>query len=205
VIRDFATGYHSRNGGGDLIQTDGDLPIIDVGPLAPPAALVPVPATDSRDKRPVQIVVGATSAFVRSFGFVILAIALIVASQFPDAVVDVESDTFSTETETAVALIVGGVLVAVGALVDLISGIAVLRGRNWARMLLMLYSAVAIGVAFVQNATGAQRITLQGNLLTVAISILVLLALTSHRARDFTRPIEARSGAGAPAVESSRD
>ncbi len=30
VIRDFATGYHSRNGGGDSIRTDGDLPIVDV-------------------------------------------------------------------------------------------------------------------------------------------------------------------------------
>ena len=37
VIRDFSTGYHSRNGGGDLIQTDGDLPILDVRPIeAPP-------------------------------------------------------------------------------------------------------------------------------------------------------------------------
>jgi hypothetical protein len=30
LIRDFSTGYHSRNGGGDVIRTDGDLPIIDV-------------------------------------------------------------------------------------------------------------------------------------------------------------------------------
>jgi hypothetical protein len=30
VIRDFSTGYHARNGGGDSISTDGDLPIIDV-------------------------------------------------------------------------------------------------------------------------------------------------------------------------------
>ena len=30
VLRDFATGYHSRNGGGDSIITDGDLPVIDV-------------------------------------------------------------------------------------------------------------------------------------------------------------------------------
>jgi hypothetical protein len=34
VIRDFATGYHARNGGGDSIRTDGDLPIIDVRALA---------------------------------------------------------------------------------------------------------------------------------------------------------------------------
>lgn len=30
VIADFATGYHARNGGGDSIRTDGDLPILDV-------------------------------------------------------------------------------------------------------------------------------------------------------------------------------
>lgn len=30
VIRDFSTGYHSRNGGGDAIITDGDLPVVDL-------------------------------------------------------------------------------------------------------------------------------------------------------------------------------
>jgi len=45
LIRDFATGYHSRNGGGDTIQTDGDLPVIDLralpasGRAAAPASL----------------------------------------------------------------------------------------------------------------------------------------------------------------------
>lgn len=30
VIKDFSSGYHARNGGGDSIRTDGDLPIVDV-------------------------------------------------------------------------------------------------------------------------------------------------------------------------------
>lgn len=30
---DFSTGYHSRNGGGDSIRTDGDLPILNLGVL----------------------------------------------------------------------------------------------------------------------------------------------------------------------------
>lgn len=30
VIADFSAGYHARNGGGDTIRTDGDLPILDV-------------------------------------------------------------------------------------------------------------------------------------------------------------------------------
>lgn len=29
LIEDFASGYHARNGGGDSIRTDGDLPIVD--------------------------------------------------------------------------------------------------------------------------------------------------------------------------------
>ncbi|SDR75689.1 LssY C-terminal domain-containing protein [Microterricola viridarii] len=34
VIRDFSTGYHARNGGGDSIHTDGDLPVIDLRRVA---------------------------------------------------------------------------------------------------------------------------------------------------------------------------
>jgi len=40
VVRHFSTGYHSRNGGGDAIETDGDLPIVHL-PVAPTAAASP--------------------------------------------------------------------------------------------------------------------------------------------------------------------
>lgn len=36
ILRHFSTGYHARNGGGDAIETDGDLPMIT---LAPPSSL----------------------------------------------------------------------------------------------------------------------------------------------------------------------
>ena len=38
VLEDFATGYHSRNGGGDTIVTDGDLPVVDVRGVSVPDA-----------------------------------------------------------------------------------------------------------------------------------------------------------------------
>jgi len=38
VLKDFATGYHSRNGGGDTIVTDGDLPVLDVRGVSVPDA-----------------------------------------------------------------------------------------------------------------------------------------------------------------------
>lgn len=40
LIRDFATGYHARNGGGDSIQTDGDLPVIDLRAMPLPGRAV---------------------------------------------------------------------------------------------------------------------------------------------------------------------
>ena len=33
ILRDFSTGYHSRNGGGDSIRTDGHLPVLDLRTL----------------------------------------------------------------------------------------------------------------------------------------------------------------------------
>ncbi|MDO8384546.1 MAG: LssY C-terminal domain-containing protein [Microbacterium sp.] len=38
VIKDFSSGYHARNGGGDTIRTDGDLPIVDVSGVPAPVA-----------------------------------------------------------------------------------------------------------------------------------------------------------------------
>ncbi|MRG59801.1 hypothetical protein GE115_07960 [Agromyces sp. CFH 90414] len=43
VLKDFSTGYHSRNGGGDTIRTDGDLPVIDVRAVATTAGSVVAP------------------------------------------------------------------------------------------------------------------------------------------------------------------
>lgn len=52
VIRDFATGYHSRNGGGDSIQTDGDLPVIDLRRMPLPGS----PAGDATTGEPGAVV-----------------------------------------------------------------------------------------------------------------------------------------------------
>ena len=76
VIENFSTGYHSRNGGGDLIITDGDLPIIDVRHVDVPE-IAKIEHTDSRDKRPAQIVFGAGVAFFRGLAFLAVALLLV--------------------------------------------------------------------------------------------------------------------------------
>jgi hypothetical protein len=176
IIRDFATGYHSRNGGGDLIQTDGDLPIIDLGRIDAPSPSAPK-RTDSRDKRPAQIVFGATVSFLRASLFMLVGLVLIVAP--PELLAEGPSEPDPRE-----GLIIAGVLLFIVALGDVGLALAVMFRRNWARILLMLFSVVAVTTAFINNADRSEVVTL-GALPTVAISILVLLALSSHRARDY--------------------
>lgn len=43
VLRDFFTGYHARNGGGDRIETDGDLPVVDLRTMPVLPAVPPPP------------------------------------------------------------------------------------------------------------------------------------------------------------------
>ncbi|HBS72771.1 MAG: hypothetical protein CMH38_10730 [Microbacterium sp.] len=47
VIEDFSTGYHARNGGGDSIRTDGDLPIVDVRGVPAVAGPGAAPTSDA--------------------------------------------------------------------------------------------------------------------------------------------------------------
>ena len=52
VIKDFSSGYHARNGGGDTIRTDGDLPIVDVSGVPVPVAVAQaVPVAESEGVR----------------------------------------------------------------------------------------------------------------------------------------------------------
>ena len=61
---------------------------------------------------------------------------------------------------------------------------ATLLGRDWARLWLMGSAVVTTVGAFTSNLTGSKPVTLLG-LPTTATSILLLLALTSHRAREY--------------------
>ena len=73
MIRHFSSGFHARNGGGDLIETDGDLPVLEVGPSPDPPEAAAVGPTDSRDRRPAQTVFGGGVALVRSLLFLLAA------------------------------------------------------------------------------------------------------------------------------------
>lgn len=176
-IERFSSGYHARNGGGDRIETDGDLPVLDLRAVPVAAPAVPTPtragAPTSRE-RPAPTVFGSAVAGLRGVLYLGTALALLVQGH---------ARTVPSDTTVPVGVLVATYVVA--AVLDLVLATATFAGRNWARVLLMLESVVAIVEAFSLEESSGHRPTLGTSLPAVGLSILVLLALTSHRSRDY--------------------
>lgn len=183
VIRHFSSGFHARNGGGDLIETDGDLPVVGVGPSPDPPEAAATGPTDSRDRRPVQTVFGAVVAFVRSLLWLLAAVAVLVAPVTLLRLTHSDPNLAQQLAERVFAVLLAVVL-GLFALVELGLGLATLAGRNWARLWLMGAAVVTTVGAFGSNLPGSRRIILL-SLPATATAVLLLLALSSHPAREF--------------------
>lgn len=85
----------------------------------------------------------------------------------------------------SLAVILG--VIGVTAVVELVCGLLILRGSNAARVLVMIVSAISISAAFVSWWARDQEITLRTTLLSLAVDILVLLALSSRSAAAYAR------------------
>lgn len=179
TIRHFASGYHARNGGGDEMVTDGDLPVVDLAGVVPSPTGRAAPPLDRRDKRPVSITFSAGTAWLRGLVGVALAVLLVA---WPSSVTGLAADAAASSRAVAAATAAG--LVAL-ALVDVGLGLATYYGRNWARVVLMLSCVSTVVIAFAATISGGPRPTLGAGLPHVALGILVLLALTSPDARRF--------------------
>ena len=148
---------------------------MDLTSLAAPSAAA-TERTDSRDKRPFQTVFGALMAFVQ--GIIYLSAAVIVFVNSGDLAAALDTDR-STTVIAAVEI-----ALVLAAAWDVVLAVFTFLGRNWARILLMLTAVLAVVSAFIGNAQQSSVITLV-SLPTIADSILLLLALSSHRAREY--------------------
>ncbi len=160
VIENFSTGYHHRNGGGDRIRTDGNLPILDLSPTA--AGPDPVPQAPQR-RCPSVVALGAGVAVARAVAYV-------------GGVVSAESGDPDLRMVS---------LFLVAAVVDLVLAVGVVHGRNWARLLLMAACSVTAASAMATSVVQGRWPDDLASLLSSGGSILVVLALSDRAARDY--------------------
>ena len=205
VISDFSTGYHSRNGGGDSIRTDGDLPIIDVTRVQVPAVLAgagPVAddATDAkRVPRPSVTVVGSALIAARALsGLLVIGAVLADWETFLHAIVleDLDGEALSSAQASSVLWVLLG-LYGLLLLLYMLLGFLVWRGHNWARVVAMAGATFSIVLSYLDYANNGQAITLRTTLASLALDILILLALSSTVARRYARRPRARARARA--------
>lgn len=234
VLKDFSTGYHSRNGGGDSVHTDGDLPVIALpGPDGEPPAPAPVtsrvveltevapreaaPLSDGarkrgayelpavevledgapveRIKRPTSIVLGVVTTFASALAVAVIVALLALAGpeEIDAALRRAGSGSFDID-RTGWSLLLGiGVLTA---FVPAAVGVLVLRGVDWARLVVLLLGCVSIIVQFVAWWSGHAPIVMGVTLVVTALDILTLLALSGKAARRFSQQ-DARRDHGA--------
>ena len=189
TIKDFSTGYHARNGGGDEIVTDGDLPIVDLRevPVAAAAASAPhrVP-TDSRNRRPAPIIVGALFVAARGlFALYLMLSILLKWDIFKQEILSNDHTLSSIEADVGLRGFV--ILLAAFTVLELLLAWQVFLGRNWARTGAMSLSTLAIIVQAIAVLSGGPGITLQTNLPGLSLDILLIIALSSDRAVRYAR------------------
>ncbi|MBE8146992.1 LssY C-terminal domain-containing protein [Brevibacterium casei] len=211
VVRDFSTGYHSRNGGGDAIITDGDLPIVDVGRVTTDAEDYPERLDLALDatqidqdahsvsalartlwsRRPLQTLIGAGLVLVLLiFQATDVLSILLDWDRLRADVAGVGVEVTASETEV-VTRIVAGVLVGLSLIIgviQVIASISVFRGGNRARLWILTLSTISVVISFTNYLTGDRSIaTNMYSLITVALQVGVLLSLSSDSSRLFTR------------------
>ncbi|MCW1248868.1 LssY C-terminal domain-containing protein [Acaricomes phytoseiuli] len=202
VIEDFSTGYHSRNGGGDAIITDGDLPIVNISEVQP---VVPKPRLSEQERaevpgtdvevpalpRPLPTVFGALFALFTAVTGVISSILTLNNDSFAEELLWNDPDADGTQLHEQV-LIASVVFTGILALIRVAFAYFVWKGSNWARITLTATTSLSILVTFFAVIQGVQRLNLDinvfdTNLITLTLEILLVLALSSDRARAFAR------------------
>jgi hypothetical protein len=207
VIRDFSSGYHARNGGGDSIETDGDLPILDLTRVLVDAQGAAVAAdADARrvaraESRPVPTALGVLLMVLRVMAGVLYVVLNLldwqhfVAAEVGAATVSAaERDTASLVLGIAMGVFAGGLVLY------FLLALLVFFGSNWARIAAMSYSGLIIVVSAIDFFNGGPQVSLHNNLTGLALDILVVLALSSQRSREWARRPRAYTGRGAARV-----
>lgn len=170
MIEGFSSAFHARNGGGDIVRTDGDLPVLDLTAVATPGpepSAPAVPALASRRLPPPALLASG----VMSIGKATLSLLGLAAAALAPAETRWLPDV-ATAQQLALGLSAGLVVVL---------WVLILRRIRWARIVLM-------GVCAVEAITqlSALSTTSDPSLLVIAttsISVLLLIAVSSTDAR----------------------
>lgn len=192
VLNDFTTGYHSRNGGGDRFETDGNLPVLELNAVAahghhdtPVAATAPVISR-------VPLTVAVAVALI-----VVVALIQLLDTFLDPAMWQMFGDSDPYEV-TAILVIVG--IYSLFMIAQLIMAVMVLRRGRRSRAVLIALVTLAIVFMAIDYLNGSTVLGLDWSLLTASVQCITLLCLSSDSAGAWARRRTRKNRTGAPKI-----
>lgn len=203
ILKDFSSGYHSRNGGGDSIRTDGDLPILELSKVKSQKSTLQqfgiimdgtihdrLPKNHETllkelwSRRPPQILFGC--------GLIVIVSLFTIGQMLFDTV---NWPEFAREmvTETAVSVESANVIVLSTmvlsfaiVIIELALAGALLRGSNRARIMLLAVASATIITESLSITVGRINMAMAFLFVMIGIHIMVVMLFSSDAARFFT-------------------
>lgn len=178
MLEDFSTGYHTRNGGGDSLRTDGALPVVDLSAVPVHAA---TPHEESHQmlsdvgKRPVSLIL--------AFLLILIGIVITFVETSVDAFRDVAGQAAEAGSTNTEVIVVNAIALAINAVLALVLSALVFKGFNWARVLLLAFTSVTL---VTRLAAAIVRVPGSMDIVQMSVDVLIVYALTSLSARTWT-------------------
>ena len=179
VLRDFSTGYHARNGGGDSIQTDGNLPIVEMKSVSGAGYEQAVEVTKA-NFRPMSIIFGAVMIWIGAAVEIVAATATLLGDyQLADAL--------GGKGAAADTVLIVVMVLLVAALFKAVLGWFVFIGSGGARVLVLLISVFTLVSSLGLMQLVPDKLFQLSTIYPTAVDILVLLAMSSESAATYVR------------------
>ena len=175
VIKDYSSAFTTRNGGGDVVRTDGSLPILDLTTLRTPEPDQLPPADDAVSRAVSHRVPPPTllAAAAMSAGKAAVTLTAVFAAVIRGDSVPATASTFEIAVMGISALCLVGLWVFM------------LAHHAWARFALMVVCTVEAVTQLVD--LGAADEIHFSVLMSTAITVLILIAVSSDGARRWVR------------------
>ena len=215
VLENFSAGYHSRNGGGDAIRTDGDLPVLDLRAVpVPEASAAELPhgvvraargyddplaegGTASGDPdRPADDVAPRPGEMPRPLSLtagcalVAASVVVLAITAVRDMLVGPGLEEFAGLEQSEVVPAVVALAVFFGAVYGAMAVLALLTYLGYARPRVWLLGLTVVSTVSAESGrvgTDADLGTVLGGYLVLAVNVLILLMLTNESARTWSR------------------
>jgi len=175
VIKEYSNAFTTRNGGGDVVRTDGSLPILDLTSLHAQEPAEVKPATDALSRAvshrvppPSLLAAGVMSMTKAAITLIALLLAILLGDGSP------------TRASTIELTVMG-----VGALCLVGLWVFMLAHHAWARIALMVACTVESVTQLINLSAAAEVKFLV--LMNAAITVLILIAVSSNEARRWVR------------------